>query len=65
MSKTFKPIRVDNWGIFLLNRLQNYFQKKEHCDLTIRFPTKNAQIKVHMLVSSRRRRARSSTAPST
>ena len=49
-SKPFKPIRVDNWGIFLLNRLQSYFQKREFCDLTIRFPSKNAQIKVHSLV---------------
>ena len=49
-SKSFKPIRVDNWGIFLLTRLQSYFQKKEFCDLTIRFPSRNAQIKVHSLV---------------
>ena len=49
-SKCFKPIRVDNWGIFLLTRLQSYFQKKEFCDLTIRFPSRNAQIKVHSLV---------------
>ena len=46
----FRPIKVDNWGIFLLTRLQNYFQKKELCDLTIRFPQRNAQIKVHKLV---------------
>ncbi len=45
-QKGFKAIRVDNWGIFLLNRLQAYFQKKEYCDLTLRFPKKNAQIKV-------------------
>jgi hypothetical protein len=45
-----RPIKVDNWGIFLLTRLQNYFQKKELCDLTIRFPQRNAQIKVHRLV---------------
>lgn len=49
-KKNYKPIRVDNWGIFLLSRLQNYFQKKEYCDLTLRFPTKNAQIKVHKLI---------------
>ena len=49
-DRSFPPIRVDNWGIFLLNRLQSYFQKKEHCDLTVRFPSKNAQIKVHSLV---------------
>jgi len=46
----FRPIKVDNWGIFLLNRLQSCFQRKEFCDLTIRFPDKNAQIKVHKLV---------------
>jgi len=49
-KKSFKPIRVDNWGIFLLSRLQAYFHKKEFCDLTLRFPSKNAQIKVHKLV---------------
>merc|ERR1719391_1904227 len=47
---SLRPIKVDNWGIFLLNRLQSCFQRKEHCDLTIRFPEKNAQIKVHKLV---------------
>ena len=49
-ERKFKPIKVDNWGIFLLSRLQSYFQKKEFCDLTIRFPTRNAQIKVHRLM---------------
>ena len=49
-DRQFKPIKVDNWGIFLLSRLQSYFQKKEFCDLTIRFPSRNAQIKVHRLM---------------
>merc|ERR1719220_3052991 len=49
-KKNFQPIRVDNWGIFLLSRLQNYFTKKELCDLTLRFPAQNAQIKVHKLI---------------
>ena len=49
-ARKFKPIKVDNWGIFLLSRLQTYFQKKEYTDLTLRFPAKNAQIKVHKLV---------------
>ena len=49
-KKNYKPIKVDNWGIFLLSRLQNYFQKKEFCDMTLRFPSKNAQIKVHKLI---------------
>lgn len=48
--RKYKPIKVDNWGIFLLSRLQAYFQKKEYTDLTLRFPDKNAQIKVHKLV---------------
>lgn len=41
---------MDNWGIFLLARLQSYFQKKEKCDLTLRFPHANSQIKAHSLV---------------
>jgi hypothetical protein len=45
-----RPIKVDNWGIFLLTRLQNYFQKKELCDLTIRFPLRNAQIKARLQI---------------
>eukprot|EP00095_Tigriopus_kingsejongensis_P010052 maker-scaffold99_size374999-snap-gene-0.21 protein:Tk10052 transcript:maker-scaffold99_size374999-snap-gene-0.21-mRNA-1 annotation:"centrosome-associated zinc finger protein cp190" len=49
-ARNLKPIRVDNWGIFLLSRLQTYFQKKELCDLTLRFPHQNAQIQVHKLV---------------
>lgn len=49
-KKNYQPIRVDNWGIFLLSRLQNYFTKKELCDLTLRFPAQNAQIKVHKLI---------------
>ena len=49
-NKFFKPIRVDNWGIFLLNRLQSFFSKKEYCDLALKFPAKQAQIKVHRLV---------------
>jgi len=40
-TRLFQPIRVDNWGIFLLSRLQAYFQKKEHCDLTIRWVQAN------------------------
>lgn len=50
--KNYQPIRVDNWGIFLLSRLQTYFTKKELCDLTLRFPAQNAQIKVHRLILS-------------
>ena len=31
-----KNVKVDNWGIFLLDRLQSCFQRKELCDLTVR-----------------------------
>ena len=48
--RRFKPISVENWGIFLLNRLHDYYQKKEYTDLTLRFPSRNAQIKVHKAV---------------
>ncbi len=50
VPKKLRTINVENWGIFLLSRFQEYFQKKEHCDLTIRFPTRNAQLKTHSLV---------------
>ena len=50
VKENYKTIRVENWGIFLLSRLTSYFQKKEYCDLILRFPDRNAQIKVHKLV---------------
>jgi len=43
-SRHFKAIQVDNWGIFLLGRFFSFYQKKEQCDLILRFPTKNAQV---------------------
>lgn len=43
-TKPFKAIQVDNWGIFLLSRFMHFYQKKEQCDLTLRFPSKNAQV---------------------
>ena len=33
-----KPIRVDNWGNFLAQRIEALYDKQEHCDLTLRFP---------------------------
>ena len=34
----------------LFSRLHDYYQKKEYTDLTLRFPSRNAQIKVHKAV---------------
>ena len=33
-----QPIRVDNWGNFLAQRIEALYDKQEHCDLTLRFP---------------------------
>ena len=35
---------------FFCYRLHDYYQKKEYTDLTLRFPHRNAQIKVHKAV---------------
>ncbi|GLV44314.1 Centrosomal protein 190kD [Carabus blaptoides fortunei] len=44
-----KQVKVDNWGIFFLQRLQHFFNKTYFCDLTLQFED-NAQLKVHRLV---------------
>ncbi|KAF0308587.1 Centrosome-associated zinc finger protein CP190 [Amphibalanus amphitrite] len=43
-----KPIRVDNWGNFLAQRIEALYDKQEHCDLTLRFP--HADLKAHSLI---------------
>lgn len=44
-----KSVKVDNWGVFFLQKLQNFFNKTDHCDLTLQF-NDNSQLKVHRLV---------------
>ncbi|PSN36179.1 hypothetical protein C0J52_12903 [Blattella germanica] len=46
---TIKQVKVDNWGIFFLQRLQQLFAKNDHCDLVLQFNS-NEKIKVHRLV---------------
>ncbi|KAJ9594053.1 hypothetical protein L9F63_014530 [Diploptera punctata] len=46
---TIKQVKVDNWGIFFLQRLQQLFIRSERCDLVLQFATKE-RIKVHRLV---------------
>lgn len=44
-----KQVKVDNWGIFFLQRLQQFYNKTLFCDLTLQFED-NVQLKVHRLV---------------
>lgn len=46
-----KTVKVDNWGSFFLQKLQNFFNKTDYCDLTLQFRD-NSQLKVHRLVLS-------------
>ncbi|XP_055903296.1 centrosome-associated zinc finger protein CP190 [Eupeodes corollae] len=46
-----KSVKVDNWGVFFLQKLQNFFNKTDFCDLTLQFRD-NSQLKVHRLVLS-------------
>ncbi|XP_072938294.1 uncharacterized protein Cp190 [Epargyreus clarus] len=46
-----KQVKVDNWGIFFLQRLKHFFNRTDYCDLTLQFQD-NAQLKVHRLVLS-------------
>ncbi len=31
----FRPIRIDNWGVFLLQKLHNFYRREEACDLEL------------------------------
>lgn len=46
-----KLVKVDNWGIYFLQRLKHFFNRTDYCDLTLQFQD-NAQLKVHRLVLS-------------
>ncbi|XP_053611441.1 centrosome-associated zinc finger protein Cp190 [Plodia interpunctella] len=47
----YKQVKVDNWGIYFLQRLKHFFNRTDYCDLTLQFQD-NAQLKVHRLVLS-------------
>ncbi|XP_063233349.1 centrosome-associated zinc finger protein Cp190 [Bacillus rossius redtenbacheri] len=49
MEGNLKQVKVDNWGVFFLQRLQQLYAKGEYCDLTLLF-TNNERVKVHRLV---------------
>ncbi|XP_077291508.1 centrosome-associated zinc finger protein CP190 [Arctopsyche grandis] len=46
-----KQVKVDNWGVFFLQRLKQFFNNTDYCDLTLQFRD-YAQLKVHRLVLS-------------
>ncbi|KAG6453019.1 centrosome-associated zinc finger protein CP190 [Manduca sexta] len=46
-----KQVKVDNWGVYFLQRLKHFFNRTDYCDLTLQFQD-NAQLKVHRLVLS-------------
>lgn len=46
-----KQVKVDNWGIYFLQRIKHFFNRTDYCDLTLQFQD-NAQLKVHRLVLS-------------
>lgn len=51
VNQEVKSVKVDNWGVFFLQKLQNFFNKTHYCDLTLQFKD-NSQLKVHRLVLS-------------
>ncbi|KAG8037473.1 hypothetical protein G9C98_005683 [Cotesia typhae] len=43
-------VKVDNWGSFFLQRLQQLYHEEELLDLTIKFPTSDITVQAHRLV---------------
>ncbi|XP_020279579.1 centrosome-associated zinc finger protein CP190-like [Pseudomyrmex gracilis] len=49
-SQGLKQVKVDNWGIFFLQRLQQLYAEEQLLDLKIKFPTSNIIVQAHRLV---------------
>ena len=45
-SRGLKQVKVDNWGTFFLQRLQQLYFEEELLDLTIKFPTSDITVQV-------------------
>ena len=41
-----KQVKVDNWGTFFLQRLQQLYFEEQLLDLTIKFPTSDITVQV-------------------
>lgn len=44
-----KQVKVDNWGTFFLQRLQQLYYEEQLLDLTIKFPTSDITVQVNIL----------------
>ncbi|XP_053983866.1 centrosome-associated zinc finger protein CP190 [Hylaeus volcanicus] len=49
-SRGLKQVKVDNWGTFFLQRLQQLYFEEELLDLTVKFPTSDITVQAHRLV---------------
>lgn len=45
-SPGLKQVKVDNWGTFFLQRLQQLYADEELLDLAIKFPTSDITVQV-------------------
>lgn len=50
-SRGLKQVKVDNWGTFFLQRLQQLYFEEELLDLTIKFPTSDITVQVLQIMS--------------
>lgn len=50
-SRGLKQVKVDNWGTFFLQRLQQLYFEEELLDLTIKFPTSDITVQVLQMTS--------------
>lgn len=49
-SRGLKQVKVDNWGTFFLQRLQQLYFEEELLDLTIKFPTSDITVQVTLYI---------------
>lgn len=48
-SRGLKQVKVDNWGTFFLQRLQQLYFEEELLDLTFKFPTSDITVQVQII----------------
>lgn len=51
-SRGLKQVKVDNWGTFFLQRLQQLYFDEQLLDLTIKFPTSDITVQVIVIKSN-------------
>lgn len=51
-AQKLKQVKVDNWGIFFLQRLQQMFHDGKYVDLKLKFPTDGIVIQTHRVVAA-------------